>query len=149
MTDIAFHFNMPDKLAYSCRLLRKIYLSGATVAVTAEPALLEELDGLLWNFSPTEFVPHCMAGAPPETLAATPVVLGAASSGAAARDVLLNLGVHIPEGFENFARLIEVVSQSSDDLHSGRSRWKDYAAWGYDLKRHDLASRVAGEAGRP
>ena len=149
MTDIAFHFNMPDKLAYSCRLLRKIYLSGTTVAVTAEPALLEELDGLLWNFSPTEFVPHCMAGASPETLAATPVVLGAASDGAAARDVLLNLGARIPEGFENFARLIEVVSHSSDDLHFGRSRWKDYAARGYDLKRHDLASRAAGEAGRP
>jgi len=63
--------------------------------------------------------------------------------------VLLNLGARIPEGFENFARLIEVVSQSSDDLHSGRSRWKDYAARGYDLKRHDLASRAAGEAGRP
>lgn len=146
MTDIAFHFNMPDKLAYSCRLLRKMYLSGATVAVTAEPALLEELDGLLWNFSPTEFVPHCLASAPLETLAATPVVLGA---GSVARDVLLNLGAGIPEGFENFPRLIEVVSQSSDDLHAGRSRWKDYAARGYDLKRHDLASRAAGEAGRP
>ena len=29
MTEIAFHFNVPDKLAYSCRLLRKAYLSGA------------------------------------------------------------------------------------------------------------------------
>lgn len=144
MTDIAFHFNMPDKLAYSCRLLRKIYLSGATVAVTAEPALLEELDTLLWNFSPTEFVPHCRASAPPEILAVTPVVMGVANEGAAVRDVLLNLGAGMPEGFESFARLIEVVSQSPDDLQVGRSRWKDYAARGYDLKRHDLAGRAAG-----
>jgi hypothetical protein len=37
MTEIAFHFNVPDKLAYSCRLLRKAYLSGARVVVTGEP----------------------------------------------------------------------------------------------------------------
>ena len=147
MTEIAFHFNMPDKLAYSCRLLRKIYLSGSTVAVTAEPDLLAELDMLLWSFSATEFVPHCMADALPETVVATPVVLVAPLAGNFARGVLLNLGLGIPEGFEKFGRLIEVVSQSSDDVQAGRGRWRDYAGRGYDLKRHDLASRIAFGAG--
>ena len=31
MTEIAFHFNAPDKLAYACRLLRKAVASGARV----------------------------------------------------------------------------------------------------------------------
>ena len=42
MTEIIFHVNVPDKLAYSCRLLRKAYLSGARVSVTAEPDVLAE-----------------------------------------------------------------------------------------------------------
>ena len=44
MTDIEFHVNVPDKLHYSCRLLRKAYRSGANAVVTAEPELLLQLD---------------------------------------------------------------------------------------------------------
>ena len=36
MTEVAFHFNAPDKVAYACRLLRKAVGSGARVVVTAE-----------------------------------------------------------------------------------------------------------------
>lgn len=147
MTEIAFHFNMPDKLSYSCRLLRKIYLSGATVAVTAEPDLLAELDMLLWKLSATEFVPHCLATALPDTVAATPIVLATPFPGAYVRDVLLNLGGSVPEGFEKFERLVEIVSQSPDDLQAGRRRWRHYADHGHNLKKHDLANRAAGETG--
>ena len=64
MTEIAFHFNAPDKLAYACRLLRKAVSSGARVVVTGTPASLQALDTLLWTFSPLEFVAHCRAGSP-------------------------------------------------------------------------------------
>ena len=144
MTEIAFHFNMPEKLAYSCRLLRKIYLSGATVVVTAEPDVLAKIDTLLWSFSATEFVPHCMGSAQPETVAVTSIVLGTSGPEISGRVVLLNLGLSVPHGFEKFERLIEVVSQSPDEVQAGRVRWKDYAGRGYALKRHDLASRPAG-----
>ena len=146
MTEIAFHFNAPDKLAYSCRLLRKIYLSGARVAVTAEPAMLAELDALLWTFTAADFVPHCMAAASPATLALTPVVLAASPAGHSQLGILVNLGNDLPEGFEGFERLIEVVSLLPQDAQAGRSRWKQYAARGYALKRHDLAQRTAGAA---
>ena len=33
MTEVAFHFNAPDKRSYACRLLRKAYLRGARVLV--------------------------------------------------------------------------------------------------------------------
>ena len=58
MTEVAFHFNAPQKLAYACRLLRKAAASGAKVVVTGEPQLLRELDVALWTFAPLEFVPH-------------------------------------------------------------------------------------------
>jgi DNA polymerase-3 subunit chi len=144
MTEIAFHFNVPDKLAYSCRLLRKAYLSGARVAVTAEPEVLAELDALLWSFSSAEFVPHCAASASAITMAATPIVLAESLAQCSHHEVLVNLGQGIPAGFEGFERVIEVVALPPEDLMAGRSRWKHYAARGYALKRHDLAQPGGG-----
>lgn len=146
MTEIAFHFNMPDKLAYSCRLLRKIYLSGSRAAVTAEPAVLAELDTLLWTFSSAEFVPHCGPDALPDTQAISPLVLTTSPAECAQRGVLVNLGQEVPAGFEGFGRLIEVVSLTPDDAQAGRTRWKHYAKLGYALIRHDLASKTGSAA---
>lgn len=143
MTEIAFHFNVPDKLAYSCRLLRKAYLSGARVVVTAEPEVLAQLDQWLWNFSPTEFVPHCRADAGEDSVAVTPVLLAESLQDCAHHGVLVNLGRGIPVEFERFERFIEVVSEDDDDRLAARSRWKHYTDRGYAMKRHDLAT--AGE----
>ena len=139
MSEIEFHFNVPDKLAYGCRLLRKAHSSGACITVTAESGLLAELDALLWGFGATEFVPHCTETAPATTLAVTPIVLTGAPANAPHQDVLVNLGSQVPAGFEGFRRFIEVVSLSPEDMQIGRRRWKHYAARGYALKKHDLA----------
>lgn len=140
MTEIAFHFNVPDKLQYSCRLLRKAWAGGNKVVVTGEPDLLAELDRLLWQFSPTEFIPHCRMEAPESQRAVTPVLLAPSLAGCPPDSVLVNLGAQVPAEFERFERFIEVVSQHGDDRLAGRSRWKHYADRGYALKRHDLAS---------
>ena len=139
MTEIAFHFNVRDRLAYSCRLLRKAYFSGANVVVTAGPEVLAELDQLLWSFSPTEFVPHCLAGAAENSKGAASVLLAESFTGCMHYDVLVNLGQRIPVGFERFERLIDVVTQADDDRVSARSRWKHYTDRGYTMKQHDLA----------
>ena len=75
MTEVAFHFNAPDKTGYACRLLRKAVATGARVVVTGDPALLRELDVALWTFAPLEFVAHCDASAPRGMQEASPVVL--------------------------------------------------------------------------
>ena len=143
MTEIAFHFNVPDKLRYSCRLLRKAYLSGASVVVTGRPEVLAELDQLLWSFSPTEFIPHCNANAAQSSLAATPVLLAESLANCPHSGVLVNLGQDIPAEFERFERFIEVVTHADDDRLAARLRWKHYTDRGYAMKRHDLAA--AGE----
>lgn len=147
MTDIAFHFNVADKLGYSCRLLRKAYLSGAQLVVTGAPEMLAELDQLLWTFSASEFVPHFSATAAAESdtardkaLAATPVLLVASLRACPHHGVLVNLGSDIPDEFERFERFIEVVTTSDVDRLAARRRWKHYADRGYALKRHDLAA---------
>ena len=59
MTEVEFHYNVSDKLAYSCRLLRKARAGGARLLVTGEPVMLAQLDQMLWTFSSTEVLPHC------------------------------------------------------------------------------------------
>ena len=140
MTEITFHFNVPDKLLYSCRLVRKACLSGARVIVTAEPAVLAELDPLLWSFSPPDFLPHCRLDASAHTLAATPVVLAESLEACPHYGVLVNLGHSVPPGFERFERFIEVVTQAADERLAARSRWKHYTDRGYAMKQHDLAA---------
>lgn len=142
MTEVAFHFNVPDKLAYSCRLLRKACSAGARVVVTGEADALNRLDQLLWTFSAHEFVPHCRSGAPDATLAATPVLLAASLDACPHHEVLVNLGQQVPAGFERFERFIELVTLADDDRAAARTRWKHYADRGYAMKRHDLAQPV-------
>ncbi|MBC7599148.1 MAG: DNA polymerase III subunit chi [Polaromonas sp.] len=139
MTEVAFHFNVPDKLAYGCRLLRKAWGSGARVVVTAEPETLERLDLMLWTFSALEFVPHCRLTASAATLAASPVLLAPTLADCPHHEVLVNLGQDVPPGFERFERFIELVTVADADRAAARNRWKHYTDRGYAMKPHDLA----------
>lgn len=138
MTDVAFHFNAPDPVAYACRLLRKAVGSGAKVVVTADEQTLNALDVALWTFSPTDFLAHCDLSTAPSILAMSPVVLATHIHSTPHRQILLNLGTTVPQGFENFQRVIEVVALDDDSRQTARSRWKQYVDLGYAITRHDL-----------
>ncbi len=144
MTDIAFHFGAPSKLNYACRLLRKAVGSGAKILVVADEATLHQLDADLWATSPTDFVAHCLSTADPFVQKQCPVVLVSQVNQVSLRqDVLVNLSDAIPEGFEGFERVIEVVSSDELDRDLARVRWRQYTERGYQIKRHDLTVRGA------
>ena len=143
MTEVAFHFNAPDSLAYACRLLRKAVGSGAKVVVTGPPDTLRELDALLWTFSATDFVPHCLADSEAHVVAASPVVLATSIASTAHQQVLLNLGRLVPEGFDRFERVIELVGQDEQQRQLARARWKQYTDRGYAITRHDLTLKTS------
>ena len=141
MTEVAFHFNAPDKLGYVCRLLRKAYGTGSRVVVTGEEELLRDLDIALWSFSPLEFLPHCHGAAQGQRVQArSPIVLAPSPRSAPHQQVLVNLGGSVPEGFERFERLIEVVTGQTDDRQLARRRWRHYADRGYGIEQHDLGA---------
>lgn len=145
MTEVAFHFNAPDKISYACRLLRKACSTSAQVVVMGSQELVAALDAALWTFSPTAFIPHCMAQADAALLNQTPVVLGQGVQlppNLPHHQVLLNLGSELVEGFETFEKIIEVVTQDEQDRLLARKRWKHYADRGYPLVRHDLSLKA-------
>jgi DNA polymerase III subunit chi len=135
---IAFHFNAPAKVAYACRLLRKAVGSGSSVAVLADEAMLRKLDEALWTFSALDFVPHQISTEAALADSATPVWLCESAQAGQGRQVLVNLTAQVPAGFEQFERVIEVVSLDEADRQAARSRWKHYTERGYEIVRHDL-----------
>lgn len=142
MTEISFHFNVPDRMGYACRLLRKAVRRGAKVVVAAPAPVLSQLDRQLWTFEALDFIPHVLAktGMPlAPRLRHTPVWLTDAVRDAPHQDVLLNMGDELVEGFEVFARVIELVPVDGPARLAGRGRWKHYADRGYVLQKHDVA----------
>ncbi len=140
MTAVAFHFNVPDKLGYTCRLLRKVYRSGKRAVVVGEPAQLDQLARRLWEFDPQDFIPHVRlkASSAPERMQATPLWLADRARSAPDCEVLINLGSDVPEGRDAFARLIEIVSMDDADRQSARGRWKQYAAQGWAIEKFEV-----------
>lgn len=141
MTEVAFHFNAPDKQAYACRLLRKGYLKGARLVVRADAQALDALDTALWTFAVREFIPHGRAGDPQSVLDHSRVQLYSQLPEAlehAGSAVLVNLSTDMAPGYERFARVIEVVSFDENDRLQARERWRAYKQRGIEPVRHDL-----------
>lgn len=140
MTEVAFHFNAPHKISYACKLLRKAVAAGARVAVVGDDDTLARLDVELWTFSALDFVAHCHNSADTALLTHSAVVLCQRATQSPHHDVLVNLSPGLPNGFERFDRVIEVVTQDDDERRAARARWKHYAERGYAIVRHDLAA---------
>lgn len=143
MTQVRFHFNVADRTDYACRLLRKALRQGSRVAVVGPRAVLSGLDRALWMFDALEFVPHAvipLGQRLPDRLSATPVCLAERATDAPMRDVLVNLGDDVPEGFESFDRIVEIVSTEGDDRMAARQRWRAYAGKGLAIERHEVPS---------
>ena len=138
MTEIDGHYNMPDKIGYACRLLRKaVAAHGARLVVVADGALLDTLDQALWKLSPTDFVAHCRAGDAPHVVERSPVLLADGGDGQLPdRPILVNLGAELPPRFERFERLIDIVGSEEADKLAGRARWRHYKDRGYAIRTH-------------
>lgn len=145
MTEVAFHFNAPDKQSYACRLLRKGYLRGARLVVRTDAQWLSSLDTALWTFAQGEFIPHACEGDDPMVLQRSPIQIYSeipVMLDASEAMVLVNLCSSMPPGYERFGRVIEVVTQEENERLQARERWKAYKQDGIELVRHDLKLAV-------
>lgn len=133
MTRIDFHTNIPDKLAYACRLARKAYGARAKIVVLADsPEQADALNAAMWTVSDTDFIPHVMAGDP--LAAQTPIVItDNEDSELPHHDMLVNLTRRRPRNFTQFARVFEIISIDEEDAAEGRKRYIAYKKEFYPL----------------
>ena len=136
MTRIDFHSNVPDKVAYACRLVRKARAADCSIVLFVnDRAQRSALDDALWTFSAADFLPHAMAD---DALAAhTPILLtGDDQLPLPHHQVLINLSTATPANFTQFERVIEVVSSEVSDIAAGRERYHFYKQQGYPPTHH-------------
>ncbi|MYN13724.1 DNA polymerase III subunit chi [Pusillimonas sp. TS35] len=154
MTRVDFAFGAADRLRMACEVTRKQYLAGRRLLVyTQDASRLAKFDRLLWGFDATAFIPHVAVADP--LAPTTPVLLvGNADELAQAAALfdksatpaegdasawLLNLDLYCPPAPERFARILEIVSNHTEDKNAARERWRQYQASGLSLHAHDVS----------
>ena len=133
MTRIDFHTNIPDKLAYACRLARKAYAAKAKIVLlTEDAAQAAALNEALWTLSNIDFLPHVMADDP--LAPQTPIIITDSEEAALPHhDMLVNLTRRTPSTFAEFARVFEIISTDEQDAAAGRQRYVAYKKQSYPL----------------
>ena len=114
------------------------------IVMVGEKADLKKLDELLWAFSATDFLPHCLIE--DETAIDTPILLSddllsPALSHLPHADVLIHLGMRMPSDvpglLARFPRIVEVVTINEAERLAGRERYKAYRDLGHELHNFD------------
>lgn len=122
--------------AVACRVAEKAWQRGHRVHLHVDsPESARRLDDLLWTWRDESFVPHGVCGGGEEA-GNVPVTVGWGALPGFADDVLLNLDVHVPDGFERFGRVAEFVGGADAARAAGRERFRRYRGQGCEPVTH-------------
>ena len=143
---IDFHFNVPNRLLYACRVVRKARANNMTVAVwTRDAHRLAYFVRQLWRFEPTCFNLHVSDYF--YLAAETPIVYHTDEKLLPARDVLLLLDDEVPDDwkslFSRFGRVIDIVGAAESERQPARERFKIYRSAGLAPVAHDQGAQHA------
>jgi DNA polymerase-3 subunit chi len=121
----------------ACRLAEKAYNLGHTVYIlTASEAQAAALDDLLWTFRQDSFIPHERYPLAGEE--GSPVLIGVVSPLEVKAQVLINYTDALPEGFERYERVVELVDSRPAVLANSRERFRQYRERGLTPETHKL-----------
>ena len=130
-----------QRWTFACRLTEKAYLRDLSIVIANDtPADARSLDELLWTFSERSFIPHevcadehSMDPATKVHLIALPSPTPCPTRGA---DLLVNLTSRLPDGWERYPRIAEIVDADEECRRLGRERFKAYRELKVALETH-------------
>lgn len=137
MSEVRFYYNAPDRLRAAGVIAGKAVAQGHRVVVFAPDATsAREFDQQLWIQH--AFLPHVSINSPLATR--TPVVITTRLADLPHADLLLNLADNLPEGFDQFKHLVEIVTADETGRAAARSRWRFYKEGSHPVQGFDLAA---------
>ena len=138
MTSVVF-YSLADRddnarMRFACRLSRRGLQARLNVYLrTPNPAASENLDQLMWEYPLARFLPHAIAGTPESRNCR--IIIGHEPVTDVENGLLINLTDSIPEDWQRFERVAEIVIAPSKA--EGRERYKQYRELGCSLEHHD------------
>ena len=132
--------NTPDAwLRYACRLIEKAYIMGLHIHVhTADETMTRQMDDLLWTFRDRSFIPHQSACELNELCAVTLNHESPSDISSSNREVLVNLCPVIPDYYQQFNRIVEIVGSDDEMKKTARERFQTYKNNGETPTHHQV-----------
>jgi DNA polymerase-3 subunit chi len=119
-------------------LCKKIHALGHTIFVQMpDPEQAQSLDDLMWTFDQSTFIPHGLHNSRGDG-AGFPVTIGQHPPPGSAINVLISLMDTIPEHYDQFPRVLELVDNTPQDKAQARDRYRVYRDKGHTLETHDI-----------
>ncbi len=127
-----------DRYFFACRLIEKAYQNGQFCYVLMDSlAEAQILDDMLWTFRTGSFIPHqIMTQTPPDIV--SQVLIGTQNTPPAWRSIVFNLSSQLPENWETFGRILEILDNSENTKIAGRARYAAYKRTGATITTHKL-----------
>jgi DNA polymerase-3 subunit chi len=121
----------------ACRLAEQQAKQGQRICIlTDSPEAAQEIDQLLWSYSPESFLPHALAG--DAAAAQVAVVIRHGTEAPAGTTCILNLGSEAPLNQPTLNAIAEFVMNDDESKARSRARWNLYKQLGYELQHHQL-----------
>lgn len=126
-----------EALLFACRLIEKAYNNNNTCYIHVEDeAQAQKLNTMLWTFRDISFIPHDIAGSQHSDL---PIQIGyGVNQSIQISDILLNLSNTVPNFYNNFNRVIEIVPDEPMWQNNARQNYRYYQQNGFTINNHDL-----------
>ncbi|MBW7469437.1 DNA polymerase III subunit chi [Marinobacter sp. F4218] len=126
---------------HAAKLVDKAWQQGDRVCIVCDTMQhAQELDDLLWNFSPDAFIPHSVV---PDsaTTCTDPVGILLCPPGAGDWDTVIILSSTLPADADRFKRLALVAHNDPSVLDQARSHFRQLRALGIEARVHDQRKR--------
>lgn len=124
-------------LHFTCQLIEKIHQEQQHIYVhTASRGEAERVDTLLWTYRDDSFLPHHLHDENDEL--PSPIQIGYQEKPQHHQDVLINLHRDVPEFYQQFTHVIEIIFADPVMQQLARERYRYYRDQGCEINTHKL-----------
>ena len=122
---------------FACHLIEKIFDQKHSIYLHTESQKeAETMNQLLWTFRDDSFIPHNFYG--DEKKPVPLVQIGFSKTPKHHQDILLNFTSTVPEFFNQFKHIIEIVRNDPSQQNLARERYRIYRSHGCEINTHKL-----------
>lgn len=134
---------LTSRLQLACRLIEKAFKQQHRIYLhMMSQRDAHTLDELLWTYREDSFLPHNLYGEGPEP--APPIQIGYNATPEKHRDILINLADSVPSFYQQFQRVLEIVSSDTETQDITREHYRFYRAQGCKISTHKLETASYG-----